>query len=208
MTLPVLVHSAQNYRGFEFGLNSGPAKAAGGFFNYIDEDNTMSAEIGDGDGYGLTLSYLFSSYHGFELYTGMVTNDYFVEFCHSFYSYDPPSPLVTEHTTEIFFLNFNGIIQVPLGPFIPYITGGYGWVAFIDEAPFAPNFGGGLKIYVSKHIALRAHYCEYSVNLKDQLGEGETPPNIQVPEIVIPYSDKIHFYTWIFGLLFNLGKVY
>ena len=77
---------------------------------------------------------------------------------------------------SIFNMMGNVVLQIPLGPFYPYGTIGYGWVTTSLSTDILDNFGGtvgafnfgfGAKIYVSDSIGIKLDYRRFALQTND-----------------------------------------
>src|SRR3989304_2775860 len=84
---------------------------------------------------------------------------------------DPKADAIVseEKTNAIFLTNLNIVLHLLKGPIIPFITAGGGGVMTIDKGSFAYNYGGGVKIFLTKKFALRLDFREYRAKLKDNI---------------------------------------
>ncbi|RJP22781.1 MAG: hypothetical protein C4529_04875 [Deltaproteobacteria bacterium] len=159
--------------GFEVGLYAGSMKAEMGKTAILSGTHTVETQTRDGQVYGFRLGYNANPHLGFEWDFGGSTTPYDVTlFDNVFLSPgDPKSDAIVseEKTNAIFLTNLNIVLHLLKGPIVPFITAGGGGVMTIDKASFAYNYGGGVKIFLTKKFALRLDFREYRAKLKDNI---------------------------------------
>ena len=122
------------------------------------------------------MAYNYNPHFALEMSLGGSSNDHTVRLMDS--SINPPyepEEVSTEETTDLLFFHGNGVIHLLKGRFVPFITAGVGWTAFIDELSFTVNYGGGLKFFITDKVALRLDIREFRTNLKGTIEQVHTP---------------------------------
>ena len=173
----LLLHSrarmAEVKPGLEFGLYAGSMKAEMGKTAVLDGTHTVETQTKDGQVYGFRLGYNANPRLGFEWDFGVSTTPYNVTLYDNVFLNpgDPKTNAIvsTEETNQVFLTNINGVLHLLKGPFVPFITAGVGGIMTIDKASFAYNYGGGVKIFLTKKLALRLDFREYRAKIKDNI---------------------------------------
>src|SRR3990172_7462391 len=159
--------------GFEVGLYAGSMKADMGKTAVLDGTHTVETQTKDGQVYGFRLGYNANPRLGFEWDFGVSTTPYNVTLYDNVFLNpgDPKTNAIvsTEETNQVFLTNINGVFHLLKGPVVPFITAGVGGIMTIDKASFAYNYGGGVKIFLMKKLALRLYFREYRAKLKDNI---------------------------------------
>ena len=108
-----------------------------------------------------------------------------------------------DETTGLFLTDLNLVLHVLEGPIVPFFTAGGGIIGTVDQTLFAYNFGGGVKIFLTKKIAVRVDYREYFGELDDDLeevlGVGPGPVFYERP---FSYKEDFHLREISIGLTF------
>jgi len=186
--------SPQVKRGPEIGVYGGALLAADGATQLIDGIGEIRTAIRDGGIGGVRIGYNFHPRFGLDMSVGGSTNDHMVEL------WALGEQLSTEETTELFFLHGNGIFHLLKGRFVPFITAGLGWTAFVDDASFTANYGGGLKLFITERITLRFDVRELHTELEGTIGVVTVGRNLVLIEEEIPFSDELRFTEITLGL--------
>jgi hypothetical protein len=187
---------ASEKQGFELGVYWGSLDATGGISQQVDEDRDLNTQIVRGSAAGLKAVYNFAYYHlAVETVLGVSTNDHTVRLFDSSLNWaHEPEEASIQKTTELFFLNTNALLFPLGGVFSPFVTAGAGWIAFVDNAPVAINYGGGIRCILANRIVLRFDIRKFDTKLNGKIGQIRTHsfyPYIR--EEQIPFSDQLTF---------------
>lgn len=159
--------------GFEFGMYAGSMKANMGKTAVLDGTHTVETQTKDGQVYGFRLGYNANPHLGFEWDFGVSTTPYNVTLYDNVFLHpgDPKSDAIVseEMSNQTFLTNINVVLHLLKGPIVPFITAGGGGVMTIDKTSFAYNYGGGLKIFLTKKLALRLDFREFRAKIKDNI---------------------------------------
>ncbi|MCI0623194.1 MAG: outer membrane beta-barrel protein [Acidobacteria bacterium] len=183
---------AQIARGFELGAYGGTYSGRGaGGVRVLDRlrSREIRSEITDGSTFGFRGAYHFNSYVGIELDADGSTNDHIAQL------FDLNTEAATEHTNALFFAFGNGVVHLLKGRFAPYLTAGAGGMGFVDQGSLAINYGGGLKLFITKRLALRLDAREIRIGLNGTLEQPLPPsrPGDPIRSFLEPFTDKLRF---------------
>jgi hypothetical protein len=171
--------------GFDMGLFGGSVSATAGISKNAGGGYSIASNISNGNIYGLRFGGNFYRYFGMELTLADTGTKY------NAYLFDPfGDKVASEENTSIGLISFNGILQYPFGPVVPFVTVGAGRAMFIDYNLPTTNYGAGAKIFLSKRIFLRGDYKEHIVKsnhtVYEKIYSGGT-----FYDVPYPYTDKI-----------------
>ncbi len=182
---------AQSSSAWEIGVYGGPIAGKGGSHTSEDEVE-ITTSIGDGSGGGLNIGYSFAPALTLVMDAGLSTNDHLVDMLVLYY--DEGNSI--EETTELFFLNCNVLVSLWQDSLAPFITAGAGWIAFVDVASPALNFGCGLTWRISEKVSLRLQARQYRTELDGSIARVYTEyqfGEIYIWEEQIPFKDDLRF---------------
>ena len=149
---------AEMRSGGEIGIYGGSVTARSGINNDHDGYIGTATSITNGAIFGIRLGGNFNRYFGIEAALSDAGTKY-------------TAPLA-EHTS-IGLLDFNALLQFPIGPAVPFVTAGAGWALFINYTIVATNYGAGMKIFLSKHVFMRLDYKKYIVDGNHEIRTNE-----------------------------------
>jgi len=187
---------------------------SGGILRWEEADNTSTydflrvshrMERRQNEFFAITLNGSTSNYVGFDIVLEAGRWDYDLDLLY----HDPAWPgdsavMVSSTDCNEAFLFLGGlIVQYPVQGLMPYVTADAGvhWTAMNTNLAFA--FGGGLKMPVSKRIALRVDVRRIIVKVDDAF------PYFSIGSMEwygIPFKETIPHTQLMAGFSFRLGK--
>ncbi len=196
--LPQHEAAAEVEKGFELEFYGGTMKTDMGQMFTVAPDRTIVTESEDGETFGLRLGYNFNPNLGLEWNAAFSTATY------DAILYDDAGAEYSEdETTGLFVTDLNLVLHLLKGPIVPFLTAGGGIIGTVDQALFAYNYGGGVKIFLTKKIAIRVDYREYFGEIDDDLeevvGVGPGPVFYEHP---FSYKEDFHLREISIGLTF------
>ena len=196
--LPQQEAIAEVEKGFELEFYGGTMKADMGEIFSVAPDRTIVTESEDGETFGVRLGYNFNSYLGLDWNAAYSTATYEATLLD-----DAGFEYSKDETTGLFLTDLNLVLHILEGPIVPFLTAGGGIIGTVDQTPFAYNYGGGVKIFLTKKIAIRVDYREYFGELDDDLeevtGVGPGPSFYEQP---FSYKEDFHLREFSIGLTF------
>ena len=172
--------------GFDMGLYGGSVSGRGGINRDAGGGYRIATDISNGAIYGLRFGGTFHHYFGIEATLADAGTKY------NAHLFDQSGDAVSGHeNTSILLLSFNGSLQFPIGPVVPFVTAGVGRAVFMapNDLP-TRNYGTGVKIFLARHISLRGDVREYITEGDYVIDKAAIDPTFHfVP--VYSFSDKI-----------------
>ena len=109
--------------------------------------------------------------------------------------------LTAEHSTSLGHLGMSLVWNVELGPLVPYLSGGLGWMMFIDAAAFSPHGAVGLKYFPfpGKNLGLRLDARIFQAHLEDNVDASLGPWGGTYADA--RYEDDFTFKDVVLGLM-------
>jgi opacity protein-like surface antigen len=186
-------------KGWELELYGGTMKTDMGEIFAAPYNHRIETESEDGGTFGLRLGYNFNSILGLEWNAAFSTARYESKlFDNDLSAVDPISE---DETTGLFLTDLNLVVHLLDGPIVPFLTGGGGIIGTVDQTPFAYNYGGGVKIFLSEKIAIRIDYREYFADYEDDLEEVvDIAPGPIYYEYPFSYNEDFHLREVSIGL--------
>jgi hypothetical protein len=193
--------AAQVRQGFDLDFYSSYLWAQGGKTQVVDRSRAreVRTKIDSGISSGARLTYNFNRHFGVEGSAGGSTNNYLVRL------FDSGSEVSVEDTNATFFLHGNGVLHLARGRVVPFLTAGAGAMAFVDQPALAVNYGGGVKIFLTRRVALRFDVRQYHTTLNDTI-EQVVPSRTGLVEVPQPYDDRLRFRELGVGISFHFGR--
>jgi hypothetical protein len=179
--------SAQVESSGEIGIYASVMAAKGGIRDIIDNrrGREIQTHIDDGFGSGFRAAYNFNRRFAMEGTFAGTTNNHLATL-----SDLGATPAITD-TNALFFVHGNGVFHLLTGRIAPYLTAGLGILGTIENETLTFNYGGGLKIFTTRRLAIRLDARRYHANLEENLEERvlvSGPRLVPVPE---PYKDRL-----------------
>lgn len=193
--------AAQVRRGFDLDFYSSYLWAQGGKTAVVDRSRAreVRTKIDSGISSGARLTYNFNKHFGVEASAGGSTNNHLVRL------FDSGSEVSVEDTNATFFLHGNGVLHLARGRVVPFLTAGAGAMAFVDQPALAVNYGGGVKVFLTRRVALRFDVRQYHARLNDTI-EQVVPSRTGLVEVPQPYDDRLRFRELGVGISFHFGR--
>lgn len=194
----------------EFFVYAGPCsmKVESGATKEIDEYRRLHSILEKEDAWVFGLGFVGRPHphFGIEVAAEATTHHYIVYMTDTSVSEDTYEGNVSEiDTSGLFFFRANAIIYILTGRFSPYIKGGGG--GYADSNAFAPmlDYGGGLRISLTKKLFIRLEGLISQVNYRgtiQEVGYGElvgggTGIGIEFED---KYSQRLKFQTVTVGI--------
>jgi len=189
---------AEVKNGFEIEFYGGTFSTdLGGKTFVLDEDRTIVTQGDDGDIFGLRLGYNFNRHIGMELNAAYSTAQY------DAILFDAGEHVSKDETTGLFITDLDLVLHLLKGPIVPFLAAGGGIMGTVDQSPFTYNYGGGVKVFLTKQLAIRVDYREYRGTLDDDLDEifGVIPPDTFVGH-AFSYSEDFRLRELSVGLTY------
>jgi len=149
----------------------------------VDEDRTIATQGDDGDILGLSLGYNFNRHLGMEWNAAYSTARY------DAILFDAGENVSEDETTGLVITDLDLVLHLLKGPVVPFLAAGGGIMGTVDQSPFTYNYGGGVKVFLTKQLALRVDYREYRGELKDDLEEYDVGPEGDLVYWPFSYSE-------------------
>lgn len=189
----------------EITLCGGALSASGGFERQpvqgLEGSEEIEAKLGSGIAYWLSVSMEAYRPLSVELSYAHFTNNYLVDL----YGYNPQDGergyLTGEHNTSLGHFGASVVWGVLRGPIVPYVSGGLGWLMFIDAQAFAPHGAAGLKWFPTDHLGLRCDARIFSGHLEDTIDATVGPYGDTYAQA--DYSDDFTFKDVVVGLIYR-----
>lgn len=193
---------AKNVDKVEIFFGGGGLSSTGGFERCPTEglfgSEEIEAQLGSGEAYLLGVSLDMTRSLSLEVSYAHFTTDYIVDL----YAYNPQNGewgyLTGEHTTSLGHIGASIVWNITDSPVTPYVSGGFGWLMFIDAAAFAPQAAAGLKWYPIRHLGLMFETRIFSGHLEDNVDATMGPEGPLYAEG--DYSDNFTFVHVVVGL--------
>ena len=200
MKLVIFMHirvaKAEVKKGFEIELYGGTMKTDMGQTIVVDQYRTIVTESEDGETFGMRLGYNFNQHLGLDWNLGLSTARYEASL------FDEEFEACEDVTTGLFITDLNLVVHLLKGPIVPFLTAGGGIIGTVDQNPFAYNSGGGVKIYLTKKIAIRLDFRVYHAELKDDLEEVDIGPGGTLVQWPFSYKEDFNLQEISIGLTF------
>lgn len=184
--------------GFEVDPYVGRFRANGGGVKVIDARRSRSIRTvvdPDGVSVGLRAGYNLDQWFGIEVVFFGATNHYVADLR------DLGASVSTTDNNALFFVMGNGVFHLLPGRVVPYLTAGAGILGTIEQASLAVNYGGGLKAFITKRVAVRLDGRQFRASLVDRL-EQIVPTRDGLVSIFEAYEDTLRFTELSVGLSF------
>jgi opacity protein-like surface antigen len=192
--------AAEVKKGFEIELYGGVLKTDMGQTIVVDSYRTIVTESEDGETFGIRLGYNFNQLLGLDWNLGYSTARYEASLFDS--GVDPDNWISQDETTGLFITDLNLILHLHKGPIVPFLTAGGGIIGTVDQTPFAYNYGGGVKIFLTQKVAIRVDFRVYHGELKDELEEVDVGSGGTLVERPFSYKEDFDLQEISIGLTF------
>lgn len=190
-------------------LWSGYAQTSGGRYTALTQLHAVTSEIRDGALYGLKVGVPIGSHVETELALGNSVNGYEVSVI------DPTIPAEDDNVLGIESSDPLGHLQLNLNlyPFdaavAPFVSGGVGWLLFVDDASFGWSYGGGLRANFTRRLSARLLYRRFATDFKGAVtfysSVGWDPENWG--DIDVPFEDHLKVSEFSLALSYGIGRI-
>jgi hypothetical protein len=201
---------AQVSSGGEMTLYGGIISATGGTQVSDSRGNYLiTTEIeDDGTGFGFLGGYNFNRIAGFEGGLVLATNNHKATLVDA----RPGIGGGENETNLLLFLFGNAVVHLPVpGRVVPYVSSGIGMLGTVGPATnLAFDYGVGVKVYLSRRVAIRLAVNRLGSNLKDSIGQAvftgrsqDRCDEFDLDQFVCfdtPFTDRLRFTELIVGL--------
>lgn len=179
-------------------VRSGGIKAA------VDPEHAIRSETKDGGLAGLRVDLSASQWLGFEFDIAGSWAQHVVRL-YSSLSLPPGEPPVessTQLSDAIFTMHAGPVFHlVPVGPVRPYVAGGLGFVAFVENREFAYRYAAGLDLDLSPRLGLRIEGRRSHTKLNGEIVEVvDVLPDGTLVGIRFPFEDRVTLTSGTAGL--------
>ena len=179
----------------------GTAAAEGGFTQVLDARRARDIRTRvdeNGTSVGLIVGGTFNRWIGAEMLAAFATNHYLAELR------DLASPVATLDNNLFTFFLGNAVIHLASGRVVPFVSAGAGVAGTVDNADLAYNYGGGVKLFLTRRLALRVDARQFLQDVTATLDQVELVGR-ELVEFPTPYGERISLTTLNVGVTFLLG---
>lgn len=176
--------------GIEINPYVGRFSADGGIIKVIDQRRRREIRTAvekDGTSFGFRGGYNLNRWLGIEGSFLAATNN------HTAVLSELGTVYSTTENNALMFVAGNGVFHLLSGRVAPYLTAGTGILGTIEKTSLAVNYGGGVKVFVGRRVAIRLDARQYRADLTDTL------ENL-VPLLRESYQDRLRFNEVSVGL--------